>query len=431
MTPNNNRRLASYHLTFQNKTMYNVAIIGAGPAGCTLARLLLNGNVSVTVFEANDKIRTIGGSLDLHNDTGIAALKKAGLYEEFQKHCRYDAESMKLTDKRGVCLLDMAGASKESTHGRPEIDRPVLVQMLYDSLPAGTVKFSHKLRTIDQDLTLHFEHDTISGFDLIVGADGAWSKTRKFLSEIQPYYSGVSGYETTMPNAKEHEPEFSDMVRRGSLFAFDEKKAMMSQQQGDGGIKSVAWVTQREPSGLEGDEAIAHVRQTFATWSPLVTRSAHSPHSSSTTFRPIYMLPIGFRWFHKTGVTLLGDAAHLMGPFAGEGVNAAMKDAKELAEKILASSTEHTAATALDRRIEQYEEELFVRSERITKHTWDMTTAVFYEPGMPWSNIEKYVLTAASDEIPAIMWPFAVAFAYVYFQIIRWYRAPPKTTAGS
>lgn len=74
----------------------NVAIIGAGPAGCTLARLLQvsKAPVTVTIFEreASLDVRTQGGTLDLHTDTGIAALKKAELYDEFLKFARFDAE---------------------------------------------------------------------------------------------------------------------------------------------------------------------------------------------------------------------------------------------------------------------------------------------------------------------------------------------------
>ena len=95
-----------------------IAIVGAGPAGCILARLLLYQiqpdqlrkdntedksarSIDVTVFEAERSIyfRDQGGSLDLHEDRGILALRKAGLFKEFQAHARYDAENMRWTDK--------------------------------------------------------------------------------------------------------------------------------------------------------------------------------------------------------------------------------------------------------------------------------------------------------------------------------------------
>ena len=77
-------------------TSLNVAIVGAGPAGCTLARLLQRSKASikVTVFEGEASLdaRTQGGTLDLHTERGIAALKKAELYDEFLELARFDAE---------------------------------------------------------------------------------------------------------------------------------------------------------------------------------------------------------------------------------------------------------------------------------------------------------------------------------------------------
>lgn len=71
---------------------YKIAIVGAGPAGCTLARLLLHKNVDVeiTIFESEKGIsaRMQGGTLDLHTKTGIKALQECGLHDEFLKLAR-------------------------------------------------------------------------------------------------------------------------------------------------------------------------------------------------------------------------------------------------------------------------------------------------------------------------------------------------------
>jgi 2-polyprenyl-6-methoxyphenol hydroxylase-like FAD-dependent oxidoreductase len=81
-------------------TKYKIAIVGAGPAGCTLARLLLYKkiDVEVTIFESEKGLnaRTQGGTLDLHTESGIKALKECGLYEEFLELARFDAEGVQL-----------------------------------------------------------------------------------------------------------------------------------------------------------------------------------------------------------------------------------------------------------------------------------------------------------------------------------------------
>ena len=79
---------------------FKIAIIGAGPGGCMLARLLHCANINVTIFEAEASVdfRSQGGTLDLRTKTGLAAMKEAGLYEEFLKHARFGGESLVLCD---------------------------------------------------------------------------------------------------------------------------------------------------------------------------------------------------------------------------------------------------------------------------------------------------------------------------------------------
>ena len=62
-----------------------IAIIGAGPAGLTIAKLLQQKGVNVTVYERDKdaKIRIWGGTLDLHKDSGQDAMKSAGLLEDY------------------------------------------------------------------------------------------------------------------------------------------------------------------------------------------------------------------------------------------------------------------------------------------------------------------------------------------------------------
>jgi 2-polyprenyl-6-methoxyphenol hydroxylase-like FAD-dependent oxidoreductase len=83
--------------------------------------------------------------------------------------------------------------------------------------------------------------------------------------------------------------------------------------------------------------------------------------TESPVARALYELPVGFRWSPRSGVTLIGDAAHVFTPFAGEGVNVGMKDAQVLAQEIAKVCRREKS---LDDGLKDYEEEMFPRSTK-------------------------------------------------------------------
>lgn len=214
------------------------------------------------------------------------------------------------------------------------------------------------------------------GFDLIVGADGAWSKVRPLLTHIPPSYSGVSGFDIRLTDAKLH-PEIDAMVGNGSMFAFGEedRKVLLTQRNGDGSLRTYAvgpqpesWIKDSKISSGTTEEIRATLAKEFAEWSPELTRIIHdfdTEKGDSITPRSLYMLPVGLTWPSQPGVTLIGDAAHLMTPFAGEGVNMALADGLSLAQEIIKSPTD------LAQAVQQYEKEMFPRSTRMTQKTWE------------------------------------------------------------
>jgi len=344
---------------------HRIVIIGAGLGGLTFARILQKNGLDAVIFErdVSRDARNQGGTLDMHIEAGQRALKDAGLAAEFRAIARPEGQGMRIVDKTGAFLWDEV--ADDESFDRPEVDRGALRDLLIDSLEPGRIRWGHKLVHIEPAERgchiLQFENGTSVKAGVLVGADGAWSRVRPLVSDAKPLYTGVSFIEIGVPNVESDYPELAELVGHGSLMALSDDKGLMAQKNGDGRLR--VYVAFRKPedwlatSGIPFDqpaEARAALLKHFADWSHELTELIRACDDSFVP-RPINMLPIGLSWPSQPGVTLIGDSAHLMSPFAGAGANLAMLDAAEFAEELLASRDPAFA-------IKTYEEKMFARA---------------------------------------------------------------------
>ena len=348
-----------------------IAIVGAGLSGLVLARILHRHGVASTVYEADagPDARRQGGLLDLHVGSGQQALHDAGLYEQFRANTQPQGESLRVMDKAGTVFIDRSPEGGEGL--RPEIDRTVLRNLLLASLPAGTVAWRHKLSAVERadDGVFHlaFADASSASAELLVGADGAWSRVRPLLSRAVPEYVGITYLELELTDAATRHPELARLVGTGSLFALSDNKNIGGHGGGHlhlGAALRVPedWIRSCGVDWTDPVAARAALLVEFADWSVgLQDLIRHC--DDRITPRLIHALPTGHSWSRVPGVTLLGDAAHLMSPFAGEGANAAMLDAAVLARLLL--EHEHDVETALTR----YETDMFPRAAEAARES--------------------------------------------------------------
>ena len=340
-----------------------IAIVGGGPGGLTLARLLQQSGAHVTVYERdeNETVRVQGGTLDLHQDSGLAALREAGLIDAFNANYRPGAEKMRITDKHATILLD-DGEPETGGVSRPEIDRGPLRKLLLDSLRPGTViwnRYLHSLSPVGDGWQLNFQGGKSVLADVVIAADGANSKIRPLITSLKPFYSGVTIVEGSVYDSETASPLIHKLLNGGKIFALDDEKTIIVSSKGNGSLVFYTgcktdenWFQTNGINFADKAQVMTWFQQEFSGWNPvwleLVGNAAYP-----LALRPQYCMPLDQTWEALPNLTMLGDAAHLMPPYAGEGVNMAMLDALELYHCLTGNefSDIHAAIAGFEKRM--------------------------------------------------------------------------------
>ena len=345
----------------------SVTIVGAGLGGLTLARVLHVHGIAATVYDADPSpaARTQGGQLDIHQHDGQLALAMAGLTEEFQAIIHRGGEATRILDRRGAVLLDIPD---DGAGVRPEVLRGDLRSILLDSLPVGTVQWGRKVidaRPLgDGGHEVSFEDGSVITTELLVGADGAWSRVRPLLSDATPEYIGAVFVETYLHDVDDRHPVVAGAVGGGAMYSLSPGQSVIAHREAGNVIhtyvllkRAADWVAAIDFT--DAGAAISRVAAELDGWAPELTALITAGETAPVP-RMVYTLPNGHRWDRVPGVTLLGDAAHLMPP-SGDGANLAMLDGAELGAAIAA----HPGAT--EAALADYEDRLFTRSAAVAE----------------------------------------------------------------
>lgn len=325
----------------------SIAIVGGGPGGLMLARLLQLKGATVKVYERdyNKNARLIGSPLDMHEESGLAALRKADLLNEFKKNFHPGADKKVITNERAeIFFSDHESKPNEnfgSEYFRPEIDRGPLRNMLLESLQPRTIEWdSHfiSMEKQNEGWLLHFKNGSSAYADIVIAADGANSKIRPYITNIKPFYSGIVMLEININDAAKTTPHIYALLNGGKAMAFGNSKCMLGGQKSNDDIGFYASFKADENQAVNNSldytdktQMLEWFKTTYSGWSSIwyeLFENAATPFIP----RPVYCAPLNQSWQALANLTMLGDAAHVMPPFAGEGANMAMLDALELSE---------------------------------------------------------------------------------------------------
>ncbi|KAG8732882.1 hypothetical protein FRC10_000548 [Ceratobasidium sp. 414] len=308
------------------------------------------------VFERDLSVdhRPQGGTLDLHTQSGQQAIRDAGLWDEFRKHARYDGQESKLLTKSGKVLLHNQAMKS--------------IVMCFGKYPT-VVRWNHALVSIQpgdgQTFDLHFKDGKVeSGFGLVVGADGTWSRVRPLLTDVVPFYSGACYIEAniTHPDGPTYDT-INKLVGRGSVCGCGDEKAIAGQRLGDNSIRVFAMFSiphddpnwaQRHFGDLDSSKARAELIGHFDQDWDAELRELIKLSDGEVVPRPLYMFPIGHKWEGRPGLTLIGDVGHVMTPFS---------DSLELSKAIVVGAAEGS----LHEKVREFELGMFGRMEDAAK----------------------------------------------------------------
>jgi len=294
-----------------------------------------------------------------------------------------------IADKHGVVQY-----SDDGNGNRPEISRNTLTDLLLSSLPKESITWQQKVTAVkpagNDKWSVEINGSGTKAFDLVIGADGAWSKVRPVLTDVKPHFSGVNCITLNIPEINTKYPKLATMVGTGTYSASGSKKAVGVQRGSNKSARIYLFISSDKEhflknTGLyslsldEMQQRLVSEEEYFGTWGDNVKeliRTGFKEEKGGINEMPLYMLPTSHTWKHVPGITVVGDAAHLMTPFAGEGVNSAMLDAVQLAEQIIEAVK---AGKSLSNAVEEYEEDMFPRAKSIAEKTWSNLNMILSE----------------------------------------------------
>lgn len=359
----------------------NIAIVGGGPGGLTLARILQMNGADVTVYERdkNSEARAKGATLDLHEESGLRALREAGLIDQFRANYRPGADKLRIADKHAKIIFDDDAEGRDGS-SRPEIDRGPLQKILLESLLPGTVVWDSKFISLSQQngaCKLDFENGDSAFADIVIAADGANSKLRPYITPIRPFYSGVTAVEGAVYNSAVACPKIHEFLNGGKIFAMGDAKSLIISSKGDGSLVFYTsfncdedWAKTSGIDFADKAQVLTWFKKEYAGWDSLWLELFENA-STDYVPRPQYCMPFDQKWDASPNLTMLGDAAHLMPPFAGEGVNMAMLDGLELGLCLISDDFDDVQSA-----IAAYETEMCARAGATAEQTMEATVAL-------------------------------------------------------
>jgi salicylate hydroxylase len=382
--------------------MTEIAIIGGGIGGLAAAAFLHRAGLPSTVYEQAAELREIGAGVVVAPNAA-RLLRALGVLDAFtERAVALDTgwEFRRWQDGRVLSSEDLATRC-EALYGERTYTahRADLLEAVRSAVPAGSVRLGKRCVAIGQDgprPVLRFADGDRVAADVVIGADGIHSMVRAALTEpVPPAYPGLCAFRALVPAADA--PAFARRPAQTLWLGPGHHLVHYPVSAGEF-VNLVAFA----PAGDYTTESwtatgtVAELLAEFAGWDErliALLRAAGTPGRWALLDRA----PLT-RWTSGT-VTLLGDAAHPMFPFFGQGAAQAIEDAATVARCLAADPADPAAALL------RYEELRIPRTTRLQ----EVSHARAYVNHLPDGPEQRArdASFSATDPLAASAWIYA------------------------
>jgi salicylate hydroxylase len=334
--------------------MTRVAIIGGGIGGLTAASALRRAGIEVSVYEAAGELKEIGAGVALHANA-MRVLRFIGVEDAVRKIAGKTDYSVTKDGITGRIISQTSRAKHAELHGiaPATVHRADLLDVLAAALPEGIASLSKRCVSVESgesSAVARFTDGTEVEADVIIGADGIHSAVRTSLfGPDAPRFTGKICYRSVIPTANVRASALSDVAADNGQWLGPHGTIVLYPLRGEELINVVCHYdddTYRHESWVTECER-AEVLERYAGWHESLLRLFEA---GDTWYKwALYDRDPIPRWT-KGRVTLLGDSAHAMLPYLGQGACQALEDGAVLANALSASPSDPVAAlTAYER----------------------------------------------------------------------------------
>ncbi|WP_410635429.1 FAD-dependent monooxygenase [Amycolatopsis sp. cmx-4-83] len=319
----------------------HAVVVGGGIGGLAAAAGLHRVGWRVTVLERAPEFGDVGAGISLWSNA-LRCLDELGVDLGERLAPQRDGG---FRDRRGRRLTRWDSAAFERLHGRPlgAIHRRDLIKALKDAVPAGSLRTGTEVTEVREDGLVRFDGGEIKA-DLVVAADGIRSRVRHalFPHHPEPVYVGSAAFRGI---AKLPHTRLSTSFDRGT-------EVGVLPLTGDDVYWWICYVT--EPGRHPG-------KPDFGDWHDPIPALIDATPPEALLHHDLHHLGTPLPTYVRGRIALLGDAAHAMPPFLGQGGCQALEDAVVLAHAM--------STTDVLKGLKTYDEERRPRSQKVAKES--------------------------------------------------------------